>query len=61
MVYHFVSTYVFAPALLFKNKMLFYCILKTEGDIFIELRDFHRAIQAYKSLKNYCKVWELLE
>ena len=46
---------------IFKNKLIFYCLLKTEGDIMIELRDYHRAIQAYKALRNYCKNWKLVE
>jgi len=29
---------------LFKNKLIFYCILKTEGDIMIELGDYNKAI-----------------
>ena len=35
-------------------KIVFISILKTEGDILIELRDYHRGIQAYKALRNYC-------
>ena len=27
----------------------------------IELEDHNRAIQAYKALRNYCRVWGLLE
>ena len=27
----------------------------------IELRDYHKAIQAYKQLRNYCKLWNMLE
>ena len=46
---------------IFKNKLIFYCLLKTEGDIMIELRDYHRAIQAYKTLRSYCKNWGMLE
>lgn len=56
-----IKDYVFEMNPLYQNKMLFYSILKTEGDIFIEMRDFERAIQAYKCLKNYCKKWDMIE
>ena len=46
---------------LFNNKLIFYCLLKTEGDIMIELDDYDKAIKAYKALRNYCRVWGLLE
>ena len=46
---------------LFGNKLIFYCVLKTEGDIMMELNDFDKAIKAYKALRNYCRVWGLLE
>ena len=46
---------------MFENKLIFYCLLKTEGDIMIELDDYNKALQAYKSLRNYCRVWGLLE
>ena len=46
---------------IFENKLIFYCLLKTEGDIMIELGDYNKAIQAYKALRNYCRVWGLLE
>ena len=46
---------------LFENKLIFYCLLKTEGDIMIELGDHNKAIQAYKALRNYCRAWGLLE
>ena len=46
---------------LFENKLIFYCMLKTEGDIMIELNDYNKAIQAYKALRNYCRLWGLLE
>lgn len=42
---------------LFLNKLIFYCILKTEGDIMIQLGDYDKAIRAYKALRNYCRVW----
>ena len=41
---HMVKEYVDEKSNLFQNKMIFFCILKTEGDIFIELRDYNRAI-----------------
>ena len=40
----FVREFVGEQSLLFKNKMIFYCLLKTEGDIMIELRDYNRAL-----------------
>lgn len=46
---------------LFDNKLIFYCLLKTEGDIMIELGDYNKAIQAYKALRNYCRVWKMIE
>lgn len=46
---------------LFENKMIFYCLLKTEGDIMIELNDYDKAIKAYKALRNYCRAWGLME
>ena len=57
---YFVHEYVEDKSLVFRNKMIFYCILKTEADIFIELRDFNRAIQAFKALRNYCKHWGMI-
>ena len=36
--------YDYDSAKIFDNKLIFYCLLKTEGDIMIELRDYHRAI-----------------
>ena len=46
---------------LFQNKLIFYSLLKTEGDLMIELGDYNKALQAYKSLRNYCRHWGLLE
>ena len=34
-------------------------MLKAQGDIFQELREYDKAIKAYKSLKNYCDIWLL--
>ena len=42
-----------------KRRMLLYLIIKTEGDIFQELRDYDRAIKAYKALLSYCELWKL--
>ena len=42
-----------------KRKLLLFTVLKAEGDIFQELREYDRAIRAYKALKNYCDIWEL--
>ena len=57
----FVREYTHDTHPLFENKLIFYCLLKTEGDIMIELGDYDKAIQAYKALRNYCRVWGLLE
>ena len=57
---YFVQEYVDDKSHLFTNKMIFFCILKTEADIMIELRDFNRALQAFKALRNYCKHWGML-
>ena len=42
-----------------RKKMLLFTVLKAEGDIFQELREYDRAIRAYKSLKNFCDIWQL--
>lgn len=39
------------------RKLLLFTVLKTEGLIFQELREYDRAIRAYKSLKNFCDLW----
>lgn len=57
----FVRKFTHDPNPFFENKLIFYCLLKTEGDIMIELGDYNKAIQAYKALRNYCRVWGLLE
>ena len=57
----FVKEHLCDDAAIVNKKMIFYCILKTEGDIMIELRDYLRAIQAYKLLRHYCKKWELMQ
>ena len=38
---------------------MLFCVLKAQGDIFQELREYDKAIRAYKSLKNYCDIWLL--
>jgi hypothetical protein len=38
--------------------LVMYALMKTQGDILIELRDFNRAVNCFKSLKNYCKYWK---
>ena len=42
-----------------RRKLLLFIVLKTEGTIFQELREYDRAIRAYKSLKNFCDIWNL--
>jgi hypothetical protein len=38
-------------------QILLYGVLKTEGDILVELNQFDLAIKAYKTLKDYCENW----
>ena len=40
----FVREFTQDPNPLFDNKLIFYCLLKTEGDIMIELGDYNKAI-----------------
>lgn len=40
------------------HKLVFYLLLRAEGDILLELKEYDFAIKAYKSLKNYCKRWQ---
>ena len=42
-------------------RMLFYSVLKTEGDIFVELGQFDFAIKCYKTIKDYCDDWTGME
>jgi len=42
-----------------KRKLLLFTVLKCEGEVFQEMREYDRAIKAYKSLKNFCDMWEL--
>ena len=58
---NFVQVYTNDKNPLFDNKLIFYCLLKTEGDILIELNDYDKAIKAYKALRNYCRVWGLIQ
>lgn len=44
-----------------KRRMLLYLIIKAEGDLFQELRDYDRALKAYKALQSYCEIWQLKE
>ena len=37
--------------------ILLYSVLKTQGDILVELCRFDLAIKAYKTLKDYCDSW----
>ena len=54
---NFVSEYENDKNPVFKNKLMFYSLLKTEGDIMVELGDYNKALQAYKALRNYCRKW----
>ena len=38
-------------------KHLFYAVLKTEGDILVELSQFDYAVKCYKTLKDFCEMW----
>ena len=35
--------------------MLYFAILKTEGDILVDLSQFDRAIKCNKTMKDYCE------
>jgi hypothetical protein len=41
--------------------VLFYAVLKTEGDIFVELNQYDIAIKCYKTLKDACENWGFLK
>lgn len=41
--------------------MLLFLIIKAEADIFQELREYDRAIKAYKALLTYCELWKFKE
>lgn len=53
----FVKEFIYSKNPMFQNKLIFYCLLKTEGDIMIELGDYNKALQAYKTLRNHCRKW----
>lgn len=40
------------------HKLVFYLVIRAEGDILHELKEYNYAIKAYKSLKNFCKRWQ---
>jgi len=46
-----------SPAVQNKMPILLYSVLKTQGDILVEIRQFDLAIKAYKTLKDYCDAW----
>ena len=57
-IFHgFIQEFIYHKNPLFDNKLIFYCLLKTEGDIMIEIGDYDKALQAYKTLRNYCRHW----
>ena len=41
--------------------MVIYALLKVQGEIFCELRDFHKALQCYQTLRNFCRNWEAIQ
>ena len=41
------------------HKLILYILQKSEGDVLVELKEHDRAIKCYKSLKNYCKKWQM--
>ena len=42
-------------------KVVFYSLLKTEGDILFEMSEYDLAIRCYKTLKDYCRSWGSME
>ena len=56
MVHRF-ETFVFYNATRRFHKVNFYIILKTLGDVFIEIEDINSAIKVFKALKNLCQKW----
>jgi hypothetical protein len=38
-------------------KVVFYAVLKVEGDILIDLNKIDEAIKCFKTLKDYCDIW----
>ena len=43
------------------HRLAFYAILRTQGQIFIEIEDYKNAIMVFKALKNLCKKWQMDE
>ena len=41
---NFLQEFIYDKNPLFANKLIFYCLLKTEGDIMIELGDYNKAL-----------------
>jgi hypothetical protein len=39
-------------------RVMFYCVLKTEGDILVDLTQYDLAIKCYKTIKDYCDEWQ---
>jgi hypothetical protein len=37
--------------------MVFYAVMKTEGDLFVELQEFDYAIRVFKTLKDFVNFW----
>ena len=37
--------------------MVFYAVLKTEGDLFVELQEYDYAIKVFKTLKDFINFW----
>lgn len=37
--------------------MVFYAVMKTEGDLFVELQEFDLAIRVFKTLKDFVNFW----
>ena len=42
-------------------KVIFYALLKAEGDILVEMNEWDLAIKCYKTLKDYCRAWGNME
>ncbi len=41
--------------------LIYYVVLKTEGDIFVELQEFDIAIKVFTTVKKYLKSWGHME
>ena len=44
-----------------KLKFIFYSVLKTEGEIFMQLQQYDYAIKCFKTMKDYCLQWGHME